>query len=256
MTTLTLLSRAYNAGQLEQIEEAIKSPLADLNVETKILGTTLDKWVQVSVSGEDEKIATNYITKNMGTCPVSFDRIKKFSTLKGYITSLHENDDNLCVDVGIFEPKTVRTTIPLARLQAQLVDGRKAPMRKIIELYGFIENLPISVKVIDIDEGESRIEAELSTGQIMMYETWRESLLDRLFVIGASQHKIEKALSSAMLERDVISIETLGAFEHSLTCKLGTDAVGLIYKIGRKLKSAKFAIFNPKKFMRFMERQN
>ncbi len=255
MTTLTLLSKAYNAGQLEQIDEAIKSSLEDLNVETKILGTTLDKWVQVSVSGEDEKIATNYITKNTGTCPTSFESIKKFSTLKGYITNLHENDENLCVDVGIFQPKTVYTTTPLARLQAQLVDGRKIPLRKIIELYGFIENLPINVRVVDIDKGESRIEAELSTGQIMMYEIWRESLLDRLLVIGSSQHKLEKTLNYAMLDRDVINIEALGTFEHSLTCKLGTDAAGLIYKIGRKLKNAKFAIFNPKKIMKFMELQ-
>jgi len=31
-----------------------------------------------------------------------------------------------------------------------------------------------------------------------------------------------------------------------LTCKLGTDAAGLIPKIGRNLKKAKFAVFNPK----------
>jgi hypothetical protein len=36
-------------------------------------------------------------------------------------------------------------------------------------------------------------------------------------------------------------------------CKLGTDAAGLISKIGRILKSAKFAVFNPKKIMEFLE---
>jgi len=45
----------------------------------------------------------------------------------------------------------------------------------------------------------------------------------------------------------------LGMFEHVLTCKLGTDAAGLIPKIGRILKNAKFAVFNPKKLKKFLE---
>jgi hypothetical protein len=41
--------------------------------------------------------------------------------------------------------------------------------------------------------------------------------------------------------------------EHALTCKLGTDAAGLIPKIGRNLKNAKFAVFNPKSLRAFLK---
>jgi hypothetical protein len=54
-------------------------------------------------------------------------------------------------------------------------------------------------------------------------------------------------LEHAKLDRDVIDVESLGLLEHALTCKLGTDAAGLIPKIGRILKNAKFAVFNPKR---------
>jgi hypothetical protein len=50
----------------------------------------------------------------------------------------------------------------------------------------------------------------------------------------------------------VIGLESLGMCEHALVCKLGTDAAGLIPRIGRILKSAKFAVFNPRKIMRFL----
>jgi hypothetical protein len=46
-----------------------------------------------------------------------------------------------------------------------------------------------------------------------------------------------------------IDIEPLGILEHVLTCKLGTDAIGLIPKIGKKLKKTKFVVFNPEKLL-------
>jgi hypothetical protein len=45
----------------------------------------------------------------------------------------------------------------------------------------------------------------------------------------------------------------MGMFEHALTCKLGTDAAGLISKIGRKLRNARFTVFNPRKIRKFLE---
>ena len=42
-------------------------------------------------------------------------------------------------------------------------------------------------------------------------------------------------------------MESLGLFEYALTCKLGTDAAGLIPRIGKILKTAKLTVFNPKR---------
>jgi hypothetical protein len=252
MTTLTLLTKIYNVNQLRQIDEALKLSFEDLDVEAKILGVAAGRWVQIALAGEDESIAANYITKEIGFCPTSFENVKKFSTLNGYITNLEKSREELSIDVGVFQPKIVHATIPLRCLQAQLVDGRKIALRRIVELFGFCEDLPINIKVVHVNREGSLIEAELSTRQVEKYEVWQESLLDRLIVIGASLYEVKRMLEYAKLNRDVISVEPLGMFEYALTCKLGTDAAGLIPKIGRILKNARFAVFNPRKISGFL----
>jgi hypothetical protein len=253
MTTLTLLTRAYSVSQLNQIGDALKISLEGLDVEAKILGTVAGRWVQIALSGEDEGVATNYIAKEIGFCPTSFGNVKKLSTLKGYVTSFEKSAEELAVDVGVFQPKTIDATIALSHLQAQLVDGRKVVLRKMGELFGFCENLPLTIKVTRVNEAKSRIEAELSAWQVEKYKIWQEALLDKLLVLGVTLREVKDALKYAKLNRDVISVEPLGIVEHALTCKLGTDAAGLIPKIGRILKNAKFAVFNPRKIRRFLE---
>jgi hypothetical protein len=253
MTTLTLLAKINNDYQLKQIDEALKLVFEGLEVEAKILGTVADRWVQIALAGEDEEIATNYVIKEIGICPSNFGNVKRLSTLNGYISILEKNGEELSVDVGVFEPKIVHAIIPLQRLQAQLVDGSKIALGKIAELFGFCKDLPISVKITRLNEEESLTEAELSSRQIRKYAVWRESLLDRLVVLGLPLHEIKMTLEHAKLDRDVIDVEPLGLLEHALTCKLGTDAAGLIPKIGRNLKNAKFAVFNPKRLRQFLE---
>jgi hypothetical protein len=253
MTTLTLLAKINNDYQLKQIDKALKLVFEGLEVEAKVLGTVADRWVQIALAGEDEGIATNYVIKEIGLCPSNFGNVKKLSTLNGYVTSLNKNGEELSVDVGVFEPKSVHATIPLQRLQAQLVDGRKIALGKIAELFGFCKDLPVNIKVTRLNEEESCMEAELSSRQIRKYAVWRESLLDRLLVLGSPLHEINMTLEHARLDRDVIDVETLGLLEYALMCKLGTDAAGLIPKIGRILKNVKFAVFNPKRLRQFLE---
>jgi hypothetical protein len=155
------------------------------------------------------------------------------------------------VGEGIFQPKIVYAKVVLSRLQTQLVNGEKAALSKIAKLFGLCKGLPVNVKVTNLNEKASHIDAELSSGQIETYIAWCESLLDRLLVLGSSLREIKTALQHAKLERDVIDVEPLGLLEHVLTCKLGTDAAGLIPKIGRNL-NAKFAVFNPKPLRAFL----
>jgi hypothetical protein len=256
MTILTLLVKASNSGQLKQIGDLLKSEFENLDLEVKVLGNPVNKWVQVSLSGEDEVIATSYINKKLGTCPISIKNVNKFSVLKGYISKVDTAKQELKVDVGVFEPKITQATIPLAYLQAQLADGRKVALKKISEIYGFNENLPLSIKVIRINGEEDEVlQAELSMEQIEKIRLWQQSLLDRLIILGSSLGEIETVLERTRLNRDVIGTEALGMFEHALTCKLGTDATGLIPKIGRYMRKAAFIVFNPKKIIGFLGEQ-
>jgi len=117
MTTLTLLVRASHSAQLKQVDELLKSQFEDLDVEMKVLGNTVNRWVQVSISGEDEGVAASYIKKEIGTCPTTLENVENSSVLKGYILKFDNNRQELNVDVGVFEPKVTPATISLARLQ-------------------------------------------------------------------------------------------------------------------------------------------
>jgi len=244
MTTLTLLTKISDNSQLNQVRKAVETLLSGLEVEINILGSVADGWVQIAFSGEDEGIAANYVIQEVGLCPGSFENVEEFSTLKGYIQKIGKNE--LIVDVGIFQPEIVYATVPLRHLQDELVDGRKIATSKIAELFAFCEGVPVNVKVNGLKGKKRLINVKLSSEQIRKYMVWRESLLDRLLVLGPSLLEVEATIEQGRIDRDVINVEPLGLFEHSLTCKLGTDAAGLIPKIGRKLKNARFAVFNPK----------
>jgi hypothetical protein len=256
MTTLTLLVKASNLGQVRQIDELLKAQFEELEVEVKVLTDSANRWVQVSLSGEDEAIATSYITKQIGTCPSNLEAAKKSPSIKGYISQLDLNKQELIVDVGIFEPKTVLATVSLTSLQTQLVDGRKVDLKKISEIYGLAERMPIKIKPLPSNgEGSEVLEAELSMEQVERLHSWQQSLLDRLMVLGASKETIETVLERTRLTRDVIDIETFGMFEHALTCKLGTNAAGLVGVVGRYLRNSVFVVFNAKKSLEFQGEQ-
>ncbi len=254
MTVLTLLVKARSAGQLKLAGDLLEAEFENLDLDFKVLGAPVNKWVQVSIEGEDEVIATNYINKEIGTCPVSIKRVEKSSVLKGYIAKLDRAKNELTVDVGIFEPKITLATIPLAYLQAQLADGKKVDLKRIEEAYGLHENLPLTVKVTDLggEEGDERLQAELSVGQLEKMRLWQQSFLDRLIVLGAAAGEVETVLERTRLNRDVIDVERLGLFEYALTCKLGTDAAGLIPRMGRYMRHGVFVVFNPKEVFRLI----
>lgn len=252
MTVLTLLVKTRNSGMLRRVDEMLKAEFENLDLDFKVLGAPVNGWVQVSLSGEDEVLATNYLNKEIGTCPISIKRIEKSSPLKGYITKLDFAKNELTVDVGVFEPKTIQAVVPIAALQSELANGRKADLKKIADAYGLQENLPLNVRVVDLtSDEEGRLPAELAESQIERIRLWRQSLLDRLIVLGWTAGDIEAVLERTRLNRDVIDVERLGLFEYALVCKLGTDAAGLIPRMGRYMRNAVFVVFNPRKILSF-----
>src|SRR5208337_2434016 len=161
--------------------------------------------------------------------------------------NLNQSKNELRVDMGIFSPNIYDAAIPLARLQAQLVDGRNIGLKEIVQLFGFSENLPITVKIDSVDREKSLLEAEVAEKQRRQYIAWTESMLDRLLILGSSYSGIELAVEQAGFSRDVVNIEPLGGFEYAVVCKLGTYVVGLIPRIGKNLRNASMAVFSPRR---------
>lgn len=251
MPTVTLLLKVYNTHQLKLVENQLKSTLKGLKIKTGNVEAAPRGWIQVNFSGEDEKAALSYLEDEIGLCPVRIENLKKFSTTKGYIIGLGESKDELCLDIGITSPRTMNATIPLQHLQAQLADGRKIALKKLTELFGFCENLPLKAKITRINE--NHIEATMAETQLKLYKKWTKSLLDRLIILGATQQEINMALKNSKCQNDIVEIEQLGLFEHAVACKLGTDAVGLITKVGRNLRNTTLSVFKPKKILEFFQ---
>lgn len=229
---------------------SLQSTFEDLDAQVQILDKTGNQWVRVEVTGEDESVAKNYIAKQIGTCPNTLEEIAINTELKGYIQKIDTKTEEITVDIGILEPKPVYARIPLTTLQTQLLEGKEATLKKITDLFALSTNLPISIKVNEIHTTENIIKAELSTTQIKMFKNWQDSLLDRLIILGTTTDEVTVILERTRLNRDVINTEAIGLFEQVLTCKLGTDATGLIPRIGRYMRNTQLLIFNPKNLKR------
>ena len=251
MVAVTLLLKAYGKPQLKIVDGLFASMLGGLKVKLEPCRIGSRGWVQTGVSGEDETIALNLLAREVGLCPVGLDAVEKFATLKGYVTAFDKNKGLVNVDVGFLSSEAVEAKVPLRDLQAQLADGRKVALDKFVKLFGLSKNQTLLVKVISVETREGGFEASLAESQVSQYRLWASSLLDRLVVLRASRDAVEQALKRAECLRDVVDVESLGLFEHAVVCKLGTDAVGLIPKLGRCLPYAVFSVFSPRRLLEF-----
>ncbi len=255
MPTVTLLEKVYGSFSPESFEPVFSSLREGLKVRLRVAGQTNRGWVQIEVSGEDEIAALHFLDREMGLAPVSFEYLKKFSAIRGRVVFSGKSKKELYVDVGVFSPEIYDAVIPLERLQSQLADGKKLPLQRLVEVFCLFDNLPLKVKIVqDVDARKNCIEAELSEAQLSQISSWIRSGLDRLIVLGAFFADVERAVKLSRHFRDVIKIESLGMLEHAVLCKLGTDAVGLIPKLGRFLPDAVFVPFSPRKILQLIDR--
>jgi hypothetical protein len=256
MHVVTLLIKSYNnSQQLKQVKKQLESAFEDLKVETNICRATPRGWTQIEVSGEDETVVLNYLAERIGLCPIYLGNIKKLATLKGYINPSKKSKTELHVDIGVFSPNTVDAQISLCSLQAQLADGRKIAKDKLVGLFSLNENTPLTIKILEVDIRKKRLKAELAETQLRQYQHWIRTMFDRLLILGTSADEITRALRKTHLTRDVLDIEPLGIFEHAVVCKFGTNAVGLIPKIGRTLRKAAIGVFSPRKILEIFEKE-
>ena len=255
MPIVTLLEKAYGPFSPEAFEPIFSSLCKGLEVRLKVVGKTNRGWIQVDISGEDREVALRFIDREIGLAPVSMDKLKKFSAIRGRVVSPGKSKNELHVDVGVFSPQTCDATVSLLKLQAQLADGKKVPMKKLIELYCLYDNLPVKVKLVsNVDAQKGNVEAELSEAQLSQITYWIGVFLDRLIVLGAHSSDVEHAIRVSKHARDVVKIEPLGVLEHAVLCKLGTDAVGLVPRLGRFLPTATLVPFCPREIQNLVDR--
>jgi hypothetical protein len=250
MSTVTVLEKLYGSGSPETFEKLYSGLVSGLKVQLSFAGTTDRGWIQLEVSGEDETAALSLLDREVGLAPVSVDKLKKFSVVQGKVVFPNRSKDELYVDLGVFSPEICDAVVSGRRLCAQLADGKEVPLQSLVELFCLYDNMPLEVKVAeDVGEGGKNVEAGLSEAQFSLFSGWVGCRFDRLVVLGSLFSDVERAVKLSRHFRDIIRIESLGVLEQVVVCKLGTDAVGLIPKLGRYLKSAVLVPFSPKKIL-------
>ena len=255
MPTATLLEKVYGSFSSEILEPVFSTLCKALKVKLRVVGETNRGWVQIEVSGEDEVAALHFLDREVGLAPVSLRNIGKFSVVGGRVVFSGKDETGLYVDIGVYSPETKDAFIPLRRLQIQLADGKKVPLRRLVEVFCLQNNLPLDVKLVqDVDAQKSWVMAELSEAQLYQIVSWVRFSFDRLIVLGAFFPDVELAVKVSKHFRDVIRIESLGTLEQVILCKLGTDAVGLISKLGRFLPDAILVPFSPRKIQHLIGR--
>jgi len=248
VTTATLLEKMYGSFSTQTLEAMLRSLCKGLRLKVKVQGKTVQNWIQIELSGEDESVALRLLDKEIGLAPRSADKVSRFSTMRGKVIGSDGAGRELRVDIGLFEPVVCEAFVLVQRLQAQLADGKKLPLNRLIELFCLRDYAPLQVKIVnDFKANRNLWEAELSETQLSQFSNWLASSLDRLLVLGASRGEVEEAIRKVGHFRDVIRIETLGPFEHAVLCKLGTDAVGLMPKLGPRVRLASLCAFSPRR---------
>jgi len=250
MPTVTVLEKLYGSGSPETFERLYSSLVRGLKVQLHFVGTTDRGWIQLDVSGEDETAALNLLDREVGLAPVSLDKLKKFSVLRGKVVFSSKSKKELYVDLGVFSPKVSDAVVSGKRLCVQLADGKEIPLQELVELFCLYDNMPLEVKIVQgVEEANKNVEARLSEAQFSLFSGWVGCRFDRLIILGSLFSDVELAVKLSRHSRDVIKTESLGVLEQVVLCKLGTDAVGLIPKLGRYLNSAVLVPFSPKKIL-------
>ena len=249
MATVTLLEKVYGHYSARSFESMFKEMCKGLNVRLKILNCAPRGWIRIELRGEDEKVALKFLEKEMGLAPVHRGNVKQGDIIRGRIVA-SKSKLELHVDIGVYEPELTDAAISLRHLQAQLADGKKLALQTIVELYGLYTNLPLEVKVWKPRAEMETIRTELSENQISTFNNWLSQKLERLIILGATIEEVEYAVKKLRLSRDIYGIESLGLLEHAVICKLGTEARGLIPKLGPKLPNAVLIPFSPSKILK------
>lgn len=228
------------------VEERLRKLGSGLNVSVHLEGFTSNGFPRVAVKGSDSEIYTELIKRKHGIAPTEASGIEVNDNFKAYTTGKDSKRQNIEVEIGPVS-KHFRSEIVKEGLNAQLCDGKDIPLDRIVRTYCIQEGIPLFVRVTHIDIDRKRIEAWLSDKQANRFEEWRRQRFQRIIAVGGFRDKIREVTRFSGVERDVIDVEELAFMAHSIVCKLGTDAPGIIAKIGRHISGFKLYAFLPER---------
>ncbi|UCH37564.1 MAG: DUF2110 family protein [Candidatus Bathyarchaeota archaeon] len=249
---MIILEKIYGHQQAffqKVFAQRLASQFTGIDAHTKVTHDRSRNWIQVEITGSDLTVATHYLERRYGIAP-EFSALQLPDVLRGKIIDSGKVGYGLYVDVGFISQKPIDVLVSLHSLRSQLTDGKKISLKKIINLFCLHNNLPFKVRITNVDKKKNQVWADLADEQTNRFRRWLTMHADRVIVLGANLEQIQHAISASNLQRDVVKIDELGFLEHSLLCKLGTDAPGIIKTIGQQLPKIPLYTFSPRKIIK------
>ena len=191
-------------------------------------------WLLIRAKGEDAEAFLNLIKREYGEVPLSRSNLEMWDVVNGFITGAGRIGYGVYVDIGIQHPAPKDALYPLHRMRAQLAEGEPKSAREILEANALVDYVPLKMVVTELED--ENISVELNDAERDKLVTWRKYPFDRVIVVGADKTLVENAVRASGLEGDVVKVESLSLFVQSILCKIGTDAPGVIAKIGNRLR--------------------
>jgi hypothetical protein len=247
---LTLLQRPGQVDS-EDFKEALEITASRLTMRlsasVSFSGFSRRGWAKLNIDGPDSEIVMEMISRELGTAQLDISGVETHGVYGGLVNA--STSTHLEVDLGVESPRPTNVQIDLRTLRAQLTDGRPVPLKTIVEDYCLFPESRLTIRVTQVQPEQGVIEAWLADSQIERFSDWMATRLDRIIVFGCLKHDLERILARTHLDRDIVSLEPMTLTTSTLLCKLGTDAIGLIPKLGSAIRKARLKPFLPKRIL-------
>ncbi len=204
-----------------------------------------DNRIEIYIDGPEEKFVKNLLKKEIGSV-FELEQIKVGVILKGSMIDIGQVGFGIFLDCAIVNPKT-DVLIPLYTLRKQLVNSKKVSVYKIIKNYDFINNFPLFVKIIEINNEKKSIKGEIAPKSLKLFDKLINEDIEGLGIIGATKQQFKKVLIRKGHLRDIISFKRFGFLEHIVLLKHDSNALGIITEIGKYLGNCKFSALIPER---------
>ncbi len=203
--------------------------------------STRQGWLEAWARGEDSEAFANLLSRKFGRAPVQSSAVERWDIIKGFVVGSGSVGFGVYVDLGVFEPAQKDALYPLHRMRAQLADGVGKPCREILEEHALLDYFPLRVVVTEIDGEKVGVELSDETREMLLF--WKRLPFDRVIAVGTGKTQVENVVKSEGLEYDVVKIESLSLLVQCLVCKIGTDAPGIIAKLGGRLRGTRLGSY-------------
>ena len=229
------------------MQESLSKLKGDLSASAALAGFTDNGWAKLDIGGEDREIFQEIISRQLGRAQTDLNQIENQSNYLGLVNTVGAD---LVVDLGIEKPSPLNLVVSPMALRAQLCDGKPLSCKEITEYYCIQKGSKVAVRVTRLERDAGRLEGWLADKQMELFSDQIASRLERIHAFDCTRERVEFALRTLNLERDVISVEPNTLTTHSVVCKLGTNAIGLIPKLGSILRKSGLMPFLPSRIIK------